>query len=366
MIHSVWLNAWDFAGRHPGAVLDELRDLGLTACNLGLSYHGGRMLLPRHPHSAVYEQHPGALYFPAAPERFSYLTPVVAPEAVGVESFLAECSAQNFPVYAWTVLCHNDGLPLAAQKECCIQNAFGDRYSYALCPANPHVAAYGNELCRQIAQLPAVAAIDLEAMSFLGYPHQSLHDKRGAPLGAEAEWLLSICFCPHCCAGLGRDAADLRNAVRQRLRHLLQNGVASDFHLDGTAERILEWRKTALLRLLQQLPQQHIILRLANDYRFNGGKTQLVFEDVPPAVKGVTLTFFGASEGSIKQGLRNLPHDRAVFAGTSILHPDIPCNAALSRVVNTLRAFPLAGVAFYHYGLANNTQLNWLRQALRS
>jgi hypothetical protein len=46
-LKSIWMHAWDLEGIEPQALIAELQEYGLNACNLAFSYHGGRMLLPR-------------------------------------------------------------------------------------------------------------------------------------------------------------------------------------------------------------------------------------------------------------------------------------------------------------------------------
>ena len=136
MKRSIWLGAWDLEDRDPDIVLDELVGLGLNACGLALSYHGGRMVLPRHPKRFVYELHPSAVYAPIDLSGFGRLKPEVSPLSTIVPAFLKAAQRRGFPVWAWTVLCHNDYLGALA-PDCCVENAFGDRYTYALCPSHP-------------------------------------------------------------------------------------------------------------------------------------------------------------------------------------------------------------------------------------
>lgn len=360
----VWMNAWDLEGRDPRALIGELRGVGLTGCSLGLSYHGGRMLLARHAHRVVYEQPPGALYFAADTARFpSALRPEVAEQAGLVPEFLRECCRAGFDAQAWTVLCHNDALGAAA-PECCVENAFGETYAYALCPANPVVQDYCAELCRQAAEVEGIGGVDLEALGWLGYEHQGLHEKRGLPLSREAAWWLSICCCPHCRAGCG----DLRAPIRENVRAWLEDPRRPR---EAGFDEVVEWRariqRTLLDRIRSAAPRARLNLRLALDPRFSGGKSTLDLGSAGALAGEATLTFFGASEARMKDDLATLPLERPVkLNGGFIFHgPDCASAADVSRRLDLLRRAKLDGWGFYGFGMAAGIHWEWLRQALK-
>ena len=67
-------------------------------------------------------------------------------------------------------------------------------YPYALCPAQPAVQRYILGLVEDASRLPGITGLDIEALSFMGYDHNSLHDKRAVPVPAE----LNNCHCSEC------------------------------------------------------------------------------------------------------------------------------------------------------------------------
>ncbi len=360
MTRSIWICPWDLESREPDAVLDELQGLGLTACSLGLSYHGGRMILPRHPSRFVFEQHPGAVYFPADPARYSTqrLKPVVNKLADLVPPFLAAAKRRNFPVWAWTVLCHNDHLGTLA-PDCCIENAFGDRYSYALCPSNPDVQAYILTLCAEIAALDGIAGLDIEALSYMGYEHQSLHDKRAIALNKDAISLLSLCFCRHCRSAIGPESEALREQVKAGVRA----GLPVDWEIVAAARRrtLLD----LLARLRHAVGNTKVNLRVSTDPAFHGGKTALGLRQIAPYVDVATVTFFGASAETMEQQLsllveRPLP----VNAGFVFHAPDCASEQDVQRRLGIIESAALNGVSFYSFSMASEMQLGWLRATI--
>ena len=361
MTRSIWMGPWDLEGREADAVLDELQGIGLTAASLAMSYHGGRMLLPRHRSRLVYELHPGAAYF--EPDGRHYeglrLQPAVSPLAPLTLKFLDAAARRNFPVSAWTVLCHNDFLGVQ-QPDCCIENVFGDRYTYALCPSHPDVQAYILALCADIARIPGVACLDVEALSFMGYEHQSLHDKRGITLDRESISMLSLCFCEHCRANMGADA----EAVRQGVRKAIQTGMVAD----GNA--VIQARRRVLVALLARLRHATkpapINLRISTDPEFHGGKTALSFVDAAPFVDAATVTYFGASFEHMAEQIKTLiPSDIPLHGGIVFHNPDCISERDLLKRLALLEGAAFAGTSFYSYSMAAKSQIEWLRNALK-
>lgn len=361
---SIWLGPWDAAGRGADELLDELQSIGVDSCSLGMAYHGGRLLLGNHPRRVVYEQPLSCLFFEAQLERFAAPKPEVAAEAEAANALLAAAARRGFPVEAWTVLCHNDRLG-ALDLALCIQNAFGERYTYALCPANPRVIEYALELCRQIAAVEGIAGIDLEALSFMGYEHASLHDKRGAALPAAVAELLSVCLCPDCRTALGAAAEPAAAHVREQVRCSLRGGEAAPLPSD-LAAAVAAHRDRAQFTLLQAVRAavgaSHLNLRLAGSRTFTGGKCSLPAAQALAVADEITCTFFGASEAQLEQGLAGLP-ERA-RAGIVFHGPDCSTAGEVARRLALVRASRATGVSLYGYSLAQPRHLEWLRMAL--
>lgn len=352
---SIWLCPWDLEGREPEAVLDELQSLGLNCCSLAVAYHGGRMLLPRHPWRMVYEQHPSALYFETDLNRFGRLKPAVSPLADLLPPFLEAARRRGFPVEAWTVFCHNDYLGATA-PDCCAENAFGDRYTYALCPSHPDVRAYVLALCEAVSNIEGIAAIDVEALSYMGYEHLSLHEKRGAQLSPAVAQMLSVCFCRYCRArGGGEKAEEVRRAVRAAV-----NGEArAELPAIGP---------TPVPPVLQELRSAaggvRLNLRVSPDPHFRGGKTAISFEEAARVADEATVTFFGtrvSAEAIPSRSNRPLP----VRAGFVFHGPDCSSEADVRNRFETLAPADPDGISFYSYSMASRTQLEWLRRALK-
>lgn len=378
------MNAWDLAGIAPTEMVAFLKSCGLNACNLGFSYHGGRMLLPRHHQHKIYEQNLSALYFPADAKRYAgfRLQPHVAPEAKLIGPFIAECVKADFEVNAWIVLCHNDRLGMDA-PECCIENVFGDKYIYALCPSNPEVRRYIVALCADIAAFNGVAKLDLEALSFMGYEHASVHDKRGVPLTPTMLWLLSICMCLDCRRNLGSVAGEVKakacSFISSYLETLPDENEASDLRVELEAAlgtdalvELLEMRRLVLTSLLEEIravtKPAHLNLRLATSPLFCGGKTAIPFSDLAGRVDSVTTTFLGASKENMSKELAGLPsRDKRfvpLYGGLMFHHPDCRSEADVRERVAMLEASRIDDQIFYGFSMAATKHFAWLRNVL--
>ncbi len=385
-MRSIFLHAWDLEGRTPGDVAGELRALGLDGCSLAVSYHGGRVVLPRARHGRVRELDPGAVYFPSDPARYDglRLRPRVAPESLLVPPFLRACAAAGLAVGAWAVVCHNDRLG-AEHPDCCVANVFGDRYTYALCPSHPEVRRYAAALCADVAAQPGLARLELEALGFMGLEHASLHDKAGIPLSAAARWLLSICVCAECRARVGEpldafaarawrwladylaSAPPARGGAEPALRPALDAAVGAE-----VLDAVLAGRRRVVATLLDEVRAAAgglpVNVRLATDPLFVGGKTALGWDDLAGRVDSATVSWFGAPLDQMRRDLLELPPPEArpvPVEGAFVFHaPDCATPEDVRARLALVRQARLGGVAFYCLGLAAPPQLAWLAAAL--
>ncbi|MBO0867844.1 MAG: hypothetical protein J2P15_04705, partial [Micromonosporaceae bacterium] len=198
-----YLYPWDVVG--DPAAPQRLASLGLDHVVLAAVYHATRAVTPFHPRHRIVAVPQAAYYPPGDPtDRFG--------------TAVAALSTVDLPVHAWVVLNHTDGGDLG---ECCVVNAYGDRYPWALCPAHPEVVERGAGLATGAASRPGLAGIELEACGWYGFEHTGPHDKT-AGTGADpaGRRRYSICFCTACrasyrAAGLDPDglAAQVRAAI---------------------------------------------------------------------------------------------------------------------------------------------------------
>src|SRR5207253_3192765 len=115
-----------------------------------------------------------------------------------------------------------------ARPELAVVNCFGDRYPYALCPAQPEVREYLATLAAEAVRDSPATAVSLEACGQLGIVHLGQHEKTEGAWPEPVQRLLSVCCCVGCRGGLRDAGVDPDRAVSQ-----LRAAVAAGSTVDG-------------------------------------------------------------------------------------------------------------------------------------
>ncbi|WP_250303902.1 hypothetical protein [Streptomyces sp. A 4/2] len=262
---SVFVYPWDIVGDPDAA--DRIAGLGVQQVTLASAYHSTRALTPRHPdHRIVTAAHASVLY-PAAEEVWAgralrpYAAGDWAPTADPYGEAAAALAGAGLEVHTWVVLAHNSRLG-TENPDIAVVNAYGDRYSWAPCIAQPATRDYLVTLAAEAAVRPGARGTELESLGWYGLSHLHAHDKiAGVELGDAGQYLMSLCFCPACAdgyRGLGVDAEELRTAVRRALEPVWATGSSAAGRsaiekLLGAdlAAATLDWR-TRTARTLQE------------------------------------------------------------------------------------------------------------------
>ncbi|WP_420783266.1 hypothetical protein [Streptomyces sp. LPB2020-019-1HS] len=220
---SAFVYPWDVVG--DGEAAARIAALGVEQVTLAAAYHATRALTPRHPrHRVVTAEHAAVLYPPdAARWEGRDLRPYPAGDWAPGDAWgeaAHALSQAGLEVHTWVVLAHNSRLG-AEHPHTSVVNAYGDRYPWAPCIAQPATRAYVTELAAEAAVRPGARGTELESLGWYGLAHLHAHDKTGGvPLGDAGQYLMSLCFCPACREGYGRhglDADELATAVRAAL-----------------------------------------------------------------------------------------------------------------------------------------------------
>jgi hypothetical protein len=253
---SAFLYPWDVLG--DPAAADRVAALGVQQVTLAAAYHSTRALTPRHPARRVVTAEYAAVLYPPDPARWQphALRPYPAgawtggdPDAYGTAA--AALAAAGLDVHSWVVLAHNSRMG-AEHPDTSVVNAYGDRYPWAPCIAQPAVRAHLVELAAEAAPRPGALGTELESLGWYGLAHLHAHDKiGGVPLGDAATYLMSLCFCPHCragYAGLGADPDRLAAGVRAALAPVWSGAADGGEQAAGRdgIERLLGAEATAL------------------------------------------------------------------------------------------------------------------------
>ncbi|GAA3800717.1 hypothetical protein [Streptomyces chiangmaiensis] len=248
---SAFLYPWDVNGDPRAA--ERVAALGVRQATLASAYHSTRALTPRHPrHRIVTARHAAVLYPPDARWEGRVLRPHPAGDWAPGDAFgeAAEALAgAGLEVHTWVVLAHNSRLG-EEHPRTSVVNAYGDRYPWAPCIAQPDTRAYLVDLAAEAAVRPGAHGTELESLGWYGLAHLHAHDKiGGVALGDAGQYLMSLCFCASCREGYGAQGADagvLAAAVRAALEPVWR-GAPSDGGWAGV-EKLLGESETAATR----------------------------------------------------------------------------------------------------------------------
>ncbi|MEU9189907.1 hypothetical protein AB0D14_36315 [Streptomyces sp. NPDC048484] len=220
---STFVYPWDVNGDPEAAA--RIAGLGVRQATLASAYHSTRALTPRHPQRRIVTALHAAVLYPADPERWQgrRLRPYAAGDWAPGDAYGQAATAlagAGLDVHTWVVLAHNSRMG-EEFPDTSVVNAYGDRYPWAPCVAQPETRAYLTDLAVEAAVRPGAAGTELESLGWYGLPHLHAHDKTaGVALGDAGTYLMSLCFCPSCRDGytrLGLDPDEVAAAVRRAL-----------------------------------------------------------------------------------------------------------------------------------------------------
>ncbi|MBQ1099743.1 hypothetical protein KBY55_27690 [Streptomyces sp. b94] len=230
---SAFVYPWDVNG--DPAAPDLIAGTGVEQVTLAAAYHSTRALTPRHPrHRVVTAEYAAVLYPPDARWEGRDLRPYEAGDWAPGDAWgeaAAALADAGLDVHTWVVLAHNSRLG-AERPHTSVVNAYGDRYPWAPCIAQPATRAYLTGLAAEAAVRPGARGTELESLGWYGLAHLHAHDKTGGVgLGDAGQYLMSLCFCPDCRAGYGGQGLDpdgLAAAVRAALEPVWRGAAPSD------------------------------------------------------------------------------------------------------------------------------------------
>jgi hypothetical protein len=248
---SAFVYPWDVNGDPEAA--ERIAGLGVRQVTLAAAYHSTRALTPRHPrHRIVTAEHAAVLYPTDARWEGREIRPYAAGDWAPGDAYGEAAQAladAGLDVHTWVVLAHNSRLG-AERPDTSVVNAYGDRYPWAPCIAQPATRAYLVELAAEAAVRPGARGTELESLGWYGLQHLHAHDKTGGvALGDAGTYLMGLCFCPYCREGYGEqglDADELAVGVREALEPLWR-GAPDDGGWAGV-EKLLGGARAAATR----------------------------------------------------------------------------------------------------------------------
>ncbi|MBB5870707.1 hypothetical protein F4553_004086 [Allocatelliglobosispora scoriae] len=343
---------WDVLG--DPAFVDRVGALGVDRVTLAAAYHSIRAATPLHPSHQVVDGPYAALYRPVREEiwggrRLRPLAPrwTTAPDPFGTAA--ATLTEAGLSVSAWIVLTHNTRLGTEF-PQLSVVNCYGDRYSYALCPASAEVRDFAATLAAEAVRDTPVEAVSIEACGQLGIVHLGHHDKTDGAFSPHAQRILSICCCGACRHawsehGLepGRVVDRLRAAVHGELEPTLADALLQLRHAAAD-----ELRRQVLSAVREQAPAVEVTLHAHPDPWATGSSPGLAASS--PAVDAVLVPAWPTTDASVDLVAAMAARVDTVDAYLTVLPPADP-----DVVVEHGRRLVAAGaqrLSLYHLGLA--------------
>ncbi|MFF9805114.1 hypothetical protein ACF1G5_08295 [Streptomyces coeruleorubidus] len=384
---SAFVYPWDVNG-DPQAPA-RIAALGVEQVTLAAAYHSTRALTPRHPrHRIVTAEHAAVLY--PAGDRWNgrELRPYAAGDWAPGDAFgeaAAALADAGLEVHTWVVLAHNSRLG-AEHPDTSVVNAYGDRYPWAPCIAQPATRAYLTDLAAEAAVRPGARGTELESLGWYGLQHLHAHDKTGGVgLGDAGQYLMALCFCPACREGYGRhglDADELAAAVRTALEPVWQSVTPSDggwtgvekllgetlanttrAYRDATARTVQE---EAVAAVRAAAPDGFQVLLHADPVSYHVGANP----GVDPAhilsvADGVVVPCAGGT-GTLTPFARQGKEDAVIAANFTVVSGMGGSPGTLAADAAEARRLGATELRLYHAGLASDSDLATVAEALRT
>jgi hypothetical protein len=377
---------WDILDEGEAPFLDRCRQLGIDRLHVAVSYHSGKFLLPRNRRARVYFPEPGARYFQAPPATWQggLDQPVSELAATGwLDRLAAGAAERRIELSAWTVFFHNSALG-ARYPDLTIENAFGDRYPFALCPSRQQVRDHAAAMCRSLACLGSFTAIDLETIGYLGYFHGHHHEVTAVPLGTAERLLLSLCFCTACRAAGTSAGIDMEHAAGE-VRRILARRMESDDAAGGDRpgqlaslivlcpwlQALARLRMNTVTALVQRLGGESLPARLAAySSGFVGAPSNIWMEglslpDLKPLVECFHLLAYNADPAADNADLvfvlAMLGDPGLVNLTLNLGEPVTSTFAQAAAKVEFARRQGVRRFSFFNYGFLGEGRLRWIQ-----
>jgi len=383
---AIYSYAWDIAELGVGAFVDEIRGLGLNTVTLAGAYHAGKFVRPHGRKGKVYFPEDGTVYFRADLKRYGRIKPS-ANSICRTHDMFRELADAGLAVNAWLVPLHNTRLG-QAYPDITVENAFGDRYVYSLCPSSPDAREYAIALCKDVTDNYPVLGMSVESPGFAPYAHGFHHEFSLMKHNRWFDNLLGLCFCPHCLEGAtaaGIDAGALREAVKTDLESWLAapfdipDDMAEAFWLadtrsGGALNAFLSWRCDVVTSLVGEIKAAI--------------RKDAAFAIIPSVARptagcwyeGTDLAALAGTAGIVEACFYEPSAERVRVdawdvnrrvAGRGKLrgilrpaHPDLKSRGEVVAAVEALRDSGITDVAFYNYGHVRRASLGWIADAL--
>ena len=380
---NLWCYVWDLEDEGIDHVVDRLHgEVGATGVSVATSYHSVEHWRVHAGVTPRIYRADGAVYFQPDAKRYAAtrLRPIVAP-AIKSRNPLARiadaCARRHMHLRSWTVGAHNSAL-VARHKEMAVRNVFDDMNPTWLCPANPDVREYFRALIGDLSANYPLDAIELESFLFPAATHAHRHEKIGIEFGPADQFLLTLCFCPSCRQAASAADVDVDAAARStkvRLEATFKAGRGSELSPDELLaedepiRQLDRWRTDSMTALIAALAKAGTVPLVLYDFgalSTMGGDLAALAPHADRYLGLCYTTEIDAINRTVKR-LRAVKADpAAVERGFHTFAPVCPDAPTLVRQLTRAAELGVRSVNLYNYGIMPETNLDWVRQAIRA
>lgn len=377
-MRGMYVYPWDLEEEGVTTILPRLRDIGIDAVSLAVSYHAGKFVRPHAPGRRVYFPEDGTIYFTPDLGRYGRIKPRLN-SRVGHYNALRELAQHgaDFRVTAWTVGLHNT--PLGLEHPTLVaQNCFGDPLWNSLCPSHADVRTYLVALCADLGANHPVHEIAIETPGWQAYRHGHHHEFELIDLTPRAQIMLGMCFCQACLAAAsaaGIDGQALRNRTRAELDLFFAEGTepATDPATDADWQAFNAVRAGTVTSLVAEIrASMPAAIDLAvipttqspNSLCWIEGSdlkalAKICRLEVPAYQTGVAAILTDVHQ--VKDAAGSAAKIGYILRPT---HPNLSSAADVRNAVVGLAACGADRISFYNYGHLRLSSLDWIAAAL--
>ena len=368
--------AWDLETEGYDAAVGRIAEAGFDTINLATSYHAGKFLLPKNPRRRVYFAEDGSIFFKPDLSRYSRIEPRVHSLAEqhddAVSKLLTAIQPYDLTYTAWTVCLHNSWLG-ERYPDTTIHTAFGDPLIHSLSPAHPDVRTYLVAMLTDLVSRYEAAAIQLEALGYMGFLHGYHHEIMGADLDPVQQQLLAISFNPVELSGAreaGIDAERLRSRVGDLLDACWNRGVpvmtgdaptpeVQALFDDAELIAYRTWQADQVISLSQEIRDA---VKAANPATQIFHFAALDGSDADARLiatgDGILTGYASSDDDAIRRAEKAKAYGKTVHGQIRAIAPDTTDPAMIAPRMEAWRESGADGVDIYNYGLMPGVMWN--------
>jgi hypothetical protein len=386
---------WDLLADAAGQIKKMREELHCNAILLNAQYHHARLLTPRKKGAKTYQTSGAPAAFQPNPDWYQAggLIPIPDKSLVDADVLMkakAACQQHKMDFGLWAVGLHNSSLG-RQNPDLCMENCFGDVYTYALCPSQQTNRQYLKNLVSDLCQQFKPDRLAVEATGFLGLRHWDHHELFMTEWDQALEVLTGICFCSACAEKgekFGINVPKLREEISRWADALLneeRGALPEGFRAGDVASLLIEiddlraYLKmgedtvTNLAVELNQVAEVYEVELEVIPASFHRPSSNAWMERASISALGkvgarLMVSSYFVSAAEVEADLRWVKHltpQVEISAGINACAPT-PSAPVLEGFVRAALAAGADSVYYYNYGLLTQRRLGWVAQVNRN